>query len=565
MRSPLWPVRSPLWLVLLHGAAAHRQYVEQIPNGDVFMPVWKAVGHVAPLPQAISRAKGMAIANVRFPRNPFGVAFRAAGFRWTEALCRQDSDGDGLTNGEELGDPHCVWRPGSRSTVDGRMNSTGLSHPGVPGEDGRWANLIGHAAKLECQLGVGCQRLGAGPGITHGKMDVRRSAPAWEVAYYHYRVVPLMLALGVAVYLRAPFAPPPRWWLVCLLVYLVCHVGVFIGCHRWASHHQFVASTPLKWFLSLLAAWCLQGTPAHWAFLHRLHHRFCDQGLLDLQAPRAPHFVLYGHYSWFTTPVEHFFMSSHTNGEAIIPDLLHDPAMPSFGREVRAHALCHVSILAAIALGYAACELIRRRAEDTPGRIVYETVLKAYVIACWYFWLPCALAFQCVLLVIDAVHMWGDRAFEDAMSAPCDARNNAFLFFPLLGENWHNNHHATPRSASTWVWSYQLDCQYMTIRLFELLGLASDVVIEHPSKLVANYSFDGLHVSVAGELALSALVVLTLRWAPTLRFGAAEARRSKLFEPSCDVDDRGEPEVASSLLNIALPSSTGSSPLKISG
>ena len=43
------------------------------------------------------------------PLNAFGEDLKKAGFRWTEALCRMDSDGDGRTNGEELGDPCCSW------------------------------------------------------------------------------------------------------------------------------------------------------------------------------------------------------------------------------------------------------------------------------------------------------------------------------------------------------------------------------------------------------------------------------------------------------------------------
>ena len=30
---------------------------------------------------------------------------------WDAALCNKDSDGDGKTNGEELGDPNCQWTP----------------------------------------------------------------------------------------------------------------------------------------------------------------------------------------------------------------------------------------------------------------------------------------------------------------------------------------------------------------------------------------------------------------------------------------------------------------------
>jgi len=42
-------------------------------------------------------------------------------------LCMKDSDGDGLSNGEELGDPSCVWTEGATPTrvVD-------ITHPGYP-------------------------------------------------------------------------------------------------------------------------------------------------------------------------------------------------------------------------------------------------------------------------------------------------------------------------------------------------------------------------------------------------------------------------------------------------
>ena len=44
---------------------------------------------------------------------------------WTVDLCRKDSDGDGKTNGEELGDPNCIWVRGATPQI-----LDGLSHPG---------------------------------------------------------------------------------------------------------------------------------------------------------------------------------------------------------------------------------------------------------------------------------------------------------------------------------------------------------------------------------------------------------------------------------------------------
>ncbi|GFN79656.1 DBH-like monooxygenase protein 1 [Plakobranchus ocellatus] len=59
-------------------------------------------------------------------RNPFGVDFAKFGHTWNEDLCRADSDGDGLTNGYELGDPDCTWSPGQIPS-----RSVNITHPGV--------------------------------------------------------------------------------------------------------------------------------------------------------------------------------------------------------------------------------------------------------------------------------------------------------------------------------------------------------------------------------------------------------------------------------------------------
>ena len=44
---------------------------------------------------------------------------------WDECICRADSDGDGKSNGEELGDPECVWKPGQAPA-----RTTDITHPG---------------------------------------------------------------------------------------------------------------------------------------------------------------------------------------------------------------------------------------------------------------------------------------------------------------------------------------------------------------------------------------------------------------------------------------------------
>ncbi|XP_065180709.1 temptin-like [Sycon ciliatum] len=61
--------------------------------------------------------------------NHFGHEFNSAFKRhpdtWQREFCLKDSDGDGFSNGYELGDPECVWKPGAHP-----MRVSGLSHPG---------------------------------------------------------------------------------------------------------------------------------------------------------------------------------------------------------------------------------------------------------------------------------------------------------------------------------------------------------------------------------------------------------------------------------------------------
>jgi hypothetical protein len=82
--------------------------------------ICKGVGHVD------CRGGEYPDANGNF-LNPFGTAFLNAGRQWTTELCNQDSDGDGKTNGQELGDPCCVWTPGKPSPVPADYR---ISHPG---------------------------------------------------------------------------------------------------------------------------------------------------------------------------------------------------------------------------------------------------------------------------------------------------------------------------------------------------------------------------------------------------------------------------------------------------
>lgn len=99
------------------GAEAWDSYVAYIPNGDKVMrngEAWAGVGH------AVAAGGG--------ERNQFGADFGLADRTWTVDFCQQDSDGDGQSNGMELGDPECLWKDDGSAGPPSR--TTDISHPG---------------------------------------------------------------------------------------------------------------------------------------------------------------------------------------------------------------------------------------------------------------------------------------------------------------------------------------------------------------------------------------------------------------------------------------------------
>ncbi|OWZ19176.1 hypothetical protein PHMEG_0006617 [Phytophthora megakarya] len=100
-------------------------YVSMIPNGGS-VPGVKALGHTNP------DGDGTV--------NGFGEDFASALYMWTDKLCNKDSDGDGQTNGQELGDPCCEW---DLLALSARWTE-GVSHPGNASDtadESLWANI----------------------------------------------------------------------------------------------------------------------------------------------------------------------------------------------------------------------------------------------------------------------------------------------------------------------------------------------------------------------------------------------------------------------------------------
>ncbi|KAL3664406.1 hypothetical protein V7S43_010729 [Phytophthora oleae] len=122
-------------VLLLSSVQAVPMFVTRIPNGDN-VPGIKALGHEDTIGEDTTR-------------NLFGIAFEEAGTEWTKELCEADSDEDGQTNGQELGDPCCIWKEG-----DNPLRTVGVSHPGDKSkisDKSRWTKLDCEAVKAQAE------------------------------------------------------------------------------------------------------------------------------------------------------------------------------------------------------------------------------------------------------------------------------------------------------------------------------------------------------------------------------------------------------------------------------
>ena len=75
-------------------------------------------------------------------------------------------------------------------------------------------------------------------------------------------------------------------------------------------------------------------------------------------------------------------------------------------------------------------------------------------------------------------HFFGRRRFQTD-----DRSTNVFwLALPTMGESWHHNHHAFPRSAMHGLRWWEIDLGGLVIRAMKRVGLAWNVVLISPER-----------------------------------------------------------------------------------
>jgi stearoyl-CoA desaturase (delta-9 desaturase) len=242
------------------------------------------------------------------------------------------------------------------------------------------------------------------------------------------------------------------------VMYLTSAFGVTVGFHRHLTHRAFETSRPLHYALAIMGSLSVEGPVLAWVADHRKHHAFSDEE----GDPHSPHVghgagvgvggmlagLYHAHIGWLF----------ETNGQAekrrYCPDLASELGMR------RINKAFPVIVYFTLAIPFAA------------GWIWGGSLAAGLEALLWAGFVRIFLVHHVTWSINSVCHFFGQQRFETGDQS----RNVYWLSLFSLGESWHHNHHAFPRSAFHGLRWYELDPSGWVIRGLEKLGLVWNVV-----------------------------------------------------------------------------------------
>jgi stearoyl-CoA desaturase (delta-9 desaturase) len=198
-----------------------------------------------------------------------------------------------------------------------------------------------------------------------------------------------------------------------------------------------------------------------WVADHRKHHAHTD----DEGDPHSPH----GHGSGIRGAVRglawaHTGWLLHENGQASFfkyaRDIVEDPGLRLISRWFLAIIL--LGLLIPFSLGF----------------VLTGTLAGALTALLWGGFVRVFVLHHITWSVNSVCHFFGRRKFDTHDYST----NVTWVALLSLGEGWHHNHHAFPRSARHGLRWYEPDVSGMVIGLLERCGLAWNVVRITPER-----------------------------------------------------------------------------------
>ena len=249
---------------------------------------------------------------------------------------------------------------------------------------------------------------------------------------------------------------------VMVAMYLVTAVGITVGYHRMLTHRSFQTFKPVEYAFAVAGSMAVQGPVISWVADHRKHHAHTDEE----GDPHSPHVghgdgvagvfrgLWHSHVGWL------FADQGRADWKKYAPDLYEDSGMRFISRNFVWYV--GLSLLLPALLGFA----------------LTGTLAGAALGLFWGGLVRIFFVHHITWSINSVCHFTGTRRF-----ATDDESTNVFwLALPSLGEAWHHNHHAFPRSAVHGLRRREIDPSGIIISVMEKVGLARNVIRIAPER-----------------------------------------------------------------------------------
>jgi len=203
--------------------------------------------------------------------------------------------------------------------------------------------------------------------------------------------------------------------------YVYSIFGLSLTLHRYYTHKSFKMNPIFHWLFTFIAILTGRGSPLGWVYIHRLHHAFSDTD----KDPHPSGFKLYGFKTIETGKKTNVFLVK----ELMTP----------------AHLFINKYYLLII--------------------IAWLLILGIIDVHLIYFtWI---LPIFCIHLSQNCFNYFAHKSGYRNFDTKDKSTNNIWLWPFILGEAWHNNHHANAEKITTKINKYEYDPVAIVINLIK--------------------------------------------------------------------------------------------------
>ncbi|WP_341761206.1 fatty acid desaturase [Candidatus Tisiphia endosymbiont of Thecophora atra] len=242
--------------------------------------------------------------------------------------------------------------------------------------------------------------------------------------------------------------------------YYGSNITVGVGLHRLWSHHAFKTNTAVEFILVIMSAATLQGPALSWASNHYTHHTYTDKD----QDPHSPLKFdnkilgfIWSHIGWMIID------GSYKSIDRVTMVKLGKNKLLRWQLKYYWQIAAFMNIVFPALIGY----------------LIGGTINSAYA-GFLFIGMGRALQQQATFCVNSLCHFVGSKQYYKGT-----AGDIWWMALFLLGENWHNFHHAFPsdyRNGAKW---YHFDVHKWIIYVMSKLGLAWNLEVTSKIRIQA--------------------------------------------------------------------------------